>query len=43
MTTTPKWFLPVSIVALLWNAIGCAAYLHDVMLTPEDVSKMSDA
>jgi hypothetical protein len=43
MTTTPKWFLPVSIVALLWNAIGCAAYLHDVMLTPEDIAKMSDA
>jgi hypothetical protein len=43
MTATPKWFLPVSIVALLWNAIGCAAYLHDVMLTPEDIAKMSDA
>jgi hypothetical protein len=43
MTATPKWFLPVSIVALLWNAIGCAAYLHDVMLTPDDIAKMSDA
>jgi len=43
MTTTPKWFLPVSIVALLWNALGCAAYLHDVMLTPEDLARMSDA
>jgi len=43
MQATPKWFVPVSIVALLWNAIGCAAYLHDVMLTPDDVAKMSAA
>jgi len=39
----PKWYLPVAIVALLWNLIGCAAYLADVMLTPEDVAKMTAA
>ena len=22
MSTTPKWFLPVSVVALLWNVMG---------------------
>jgi hypothetical protein len=37
----PKWFMPVAIVALLWNLIGCAAYLMDVMLTPEAVAAMS--
>lgn len=43
MSTTPKWFLPISIVALLWNLMGCAAYLSDVMLTPEDVAAMTEA
>jgi hypothetical protein len=43
MNTPPKWFLPVAIVALLWNLMGCAAYLADVMLTPADVAKMSAA
>ncbi|MBK6845971.1 MAG: hypothetical protein IPG88_27520 [Gemmatimonadetes bacterium] len=39
--TRPKWFMPVAIVALLWNLMGCAAYLMDVMLTPESVAAMS--
>jgi lipid-A-disaccharide synthase-like uncharacterized protein len=43
MTAAPKWFTPVALVALLWNLIGCAAYLSDVMLTPEDVAAMSAA
>jgi hypothetical protein len=43
MNPTPKWYLPVTIAALLWNLIGCAAYLSDVMLTPDDVAKMSAA
>jgi hypothetical protein len=38
---TPKWYMPVAIVALIWNLIGCAAYLGDVMLTPDDIAKMS--
>lgn len=43
MEQPPKWYLPVTIVALLWNLIGSAAYLADVMLTPEDVAKMTAA
>ena len=39
--TRPTWYLPVVIVALLWNLIGCAAYLMDVTLTPEAVAAMS--
>lgn len=39
--TRPKWFMPVAIIALLWNLIGCAAYLSDVMLTPEAIAAMS--
>jgi len=40
MNPIPKWYLPVAIVALLWNLIGCAAYLQDVMLTPEDIAML---
>jgi hypothetical protein len=43
MNTVPKWFRPVAIVALLWNLLGCAAWLMDVTLTPEDVARMSAA
>ena len=43
MEQPPKWYMPVAIIALLWNLIGCAAYLSDVMLTPEDVAKMTAA
>ncbi|MEQ1539165.1 MAG: hypothetical protein ABL928_09575 [Sphingorhabdus sp.] len=43
MSVAPKWFLPVAIIALLWNLMGCAAYLSDAMLSAEDIAKMSDA
>jgi hypothetical protein len=43
MEKAPKWYLPVAVLALLWNLLGCAAYLSDVMLTPEDVAKMTGA
>ncbi|MCE9601163.1 MAG: hypothetical protein K8S21_02980 [Gemmatimonadetes bacterium] len=43
MEQPPKWYLPVAIIALLWNLVGCAAYLSDVMLKPEDIAKMTAA
>ncbi len=43
MTQPPKWYLPVAIVALLWNLLGCAAYLADVMIKPEDLAKLTAA
>lgn len=43
MDTTPKWYRPVTVVALLWNLLGCAAYLADVTISAEDVLKMSEA
>ena len=43
MERAPAWYLPLAIVALLWNLLGCAAYLADVMLTPADVAKLSAA
>jgi len=43
MSQSPKWYLPVAVVALLWNLLGCAAYLADVSLSPEDLAKMPPA
>lgn len=40
MNAVPKWYLPITILALLWNLMGCAAYLSDVMLTPDDIARM---
>lgn len=41
MTQIPKWYMPVTVLALLWNLLGCGAYLNDVMLTPEAVAQMT--
>ena len=35
---SPKWLRPVAIVALVWNLLGCAAFLSDLTLTPADVA-----
>lgn len=43
MNERPRWLLPVSILALLWNLLGCAAYLHDVSMTPSDLAKLDAA
>lgn len=43
MTQPPKWFKVVAILALLWNLLGCAAYLMDAMMTAEDVAALSPA
>ncbi len=43
MTAVPKWYLPVVVVALLWNVAGCAAYLSDVLMTPDDIAKLTAA
>jgi len=43
MEQAPKWFVPVAVVALLWNLLGCAAYLADVMLKPEDIARLTAA
>ena len=41
--TPPKWFKPAVIVALLWNLIGCLAYLADVMVSADAIAKMTAA
>lgn len=43
MEPRPKWYMPVATTALLWNLMGCMAYLSDVMMSPEAVAKLSAA
>jgi len=43
MAAAPRWFRPVAVLALVWNLLGCAAYLADVTVTPDDVARMTPA
>ena len=45
MTTNavPRWWLPITILALLWNLFGCVAYLMDVRMTPEQIAALTPA
>ena len=42
-TSPPKWYTPAAVTALIWNLLGCAAYLADVTLSPDDLAAMSEA
>ncbi|MGH8042521.1 MAG: hypothetical protein ACREPN_10805 [Rudaea sp.] len=43
MTKAPKWFYIVAIVALLWNLIGCVAFVSDLNISPEELAKLPAA
>jgi hypothetical protein len=43
MSKMPKWYTPITIVALIWNLLGCVAYLSDVRMTHEDVARLTVA
>jgi hypothetical protein len=43
VNAAPRWFRPVAIAALVWNLLGCLAYLSDVTRTAADVAKMTAA
>ena len=30
MNAAPKWFVPVAILAVLWNLLGCVAFAGDL-------------
>jgi hypothetical protein len=36
MPKSPKWFIPLAVVALLWNLAGLAAVVADLRLTAAD-------
>lgn len=43
MTQAPKWFRVAAFVALLWNILGCIAFIADLQFSPEDVAKLPEA
>jgi hypothetical protein len=43
MNQAPRWFTVVAAVALLWNVLGCIAFVLDMRLTPEDIAKLPEA
>lgn len=40
MNNAPKWLSPVAVVALLWNLLGCYAWVTDMRATPEQIAAM---
>jgi len=43
MNALPAWFKVVAVVALLWNLLGCVAFLSDLRLSPGDLAKLPEA
>lgn len=39
----PKWLRPVAVLALLWNLLGVAAFVADLLVSPDDVARMDAA
>ena len=43
MPDAPRWYRPVAVLALLWNLLGCAAYLSDVTTDRADPANVPAA
>jgi hypothetical protein len=39
----PRWFMVVSVLALLWNLLGVTAFIMQMTMTPEMVSQLPEA
>jgi len=39
----PKWYMPVSILALVWNVIGVIAFFGEVSKGPEFIATLPEA
>jgi hypothetical protein len=42
MSTIPKWFYVVTIIALLWNLLGAAAVGMNLFITPEQLAQLPE-
>lgn len=40
MNKPPRWFYVVAVIALLWNLLGCLAFISDLRLTAADIAQM---
>ena len=43
MNQAPKWFNVTAFIALLWNIHGCIAFIADMQLSPDDITKLPEA
>jgi hypothetical protein len=43
MDKLPKWFVATAVIALLWNLLGCFAFVSDLRLSPEDIARLPEA
>lgn len=41
MSAFPRWYTPVVVLAVLWNALGCFAIYTDLTLTSDQVAAMT--
>ncbi len=41
--STPKWYMPVSILALVWNLIGVMAFFDEISKSPEVMAALPPA
>ncbi len=41
-TKTPIWFIIISILALLWNAMGVMAYLSQAYMSDDAIAKLTE-
>lgn len=39
---SPKWFMVVSVVLLIWNLLGVMAYIAQVTMSPEALAALPD-
>jgi hypothetical protein len=39
----PTWFIVVAVLALVWNLLGCLAFVSDFSLTAADIAKLPEA
>lgn len=39
----PTWFKVVAVLALLWNLLGCLAFVADLQMSPDDIAKLPEA
>lgn len=43
MNKPPTWYWVVAVIGLLWAGMGCASYLHEVMMSPADLAALPAA
>jgi ABC-type xylose transport system permease subunit len=43
MDRLPRWFVVTAVIALLWNLLGCFAFISDLRVSPEDIARLPEA